>query len=122
MFPDIKPYGEQVLQPNVLTLMSTLDGLIFAINVNDLNISHLRTELSMMLTEKRTPLLILCCSCQNAPEGFDLRNFTKEMNLLENEGQMRPWGAFLVNVTTMSGMEKAISWLLHHLLLEGRNG
>ena len=94
--------------------MATLDGYIFAVDVNDMNYTLLSSELKMMLTEAQKPLLILCCSSEENVKDFDLNQFVSKMELNEI-ANCRPWAAFKVNVTSMIGVEMALAWILHHL-------
>ena len=106
--------GKEVLQNNVLSLMATLDGYIFAVDITDMNYTLLSCELKMMLTEAQKPLLILCCSCDDNVKDFDLNQFVSKMELNEI-ASCRPWAAFKVNVSNMLGVEMALAWILHHL-------
>ena len=94
--------------------MATLDGYIFAVDINDMNYTLLSSELKMMLTEAQKPLLILCCSSEENVKDFDLNQFVSKMELNEI-ANCRPWAAFKVNVTSMIGVEMALAWILHHL-------
>ena len=109
--------GHDVLQANVLNLMSTLHGYIFTIDIDEMNFTVLRCELEMMLTELDIPVLILCCSSDTNGENFDLDHFATEMNLSQISDE-RPWAAFKVNAGNMKGVEKAFAWILHHLQYE----
>ncbi len=85
-----------------------------------------KRELEIMLTgmekgcSKDTPLLVLCCSngpaVRSAPplsrNGDSLSEMSRGLGL---DDVSRPWAIFNVDIANMSGLEKALDWLLYRI-------
>jgi len=79
-----------------------------------------KRELEIMLTgmqtkcSKDTPLLVLCCT--NGPavtrKSDSLTDLSQHLGL---DKIARPWAVFNVDISNMSGLEKALDWLLYRI-------
>ncbi len=64
--------------------------------------------------DRDTPLLVLCCT--NGP--VTSRNSESLTDLSQNlglEGVAKPWAIFHVDISNMSGLEKALDLLLYRI-------
>lgn len=63
---------------------------------------------------KDTPFLVLCCT--NGPvvsrKSECLTELSQHLGL---EKIARPWAVFSVDISNMSGLEKALDWLLYRI-------
>ena len=69
-----------------------------------------------------TPILILTCNSSEEGEDkkidpdFDLDDLAKQLGLDDlDRHRQRPWAIFNVNIADMSGMTKALEWILYHI-------
>ena len=106
--------------------MPTLDGLIFAIDAHETDSVH--NELQVLLQSldyigSVMPVLILCCITAESADSseklrfhekssdMDLRLHAQDLDLINIK---RSWGVFKINISTMEGMDLALTWILYH--------
>ena len=97
----------------VSQLLTTLDGILFAIDAQETE--SVQNELKLLLQSlddicSPMPVLILCCVTSDSND-IDLRIHSENLNLLKIK---RSWGLFKINISTMEGMDSALTWILYH--------
>lgn len=117
--------GELSLRPEIVKLLPTLHGLMFALDISleeegtsCPTLPIMRQELDILLKGLKTfnmklPLVVLACvgGEQNTP-AMSIRDVISGLRLEEFSFA---WGVWKVEVENMRGAEKGFDWILHHL-------
>ena len=134
----VKESNKQWLHNNVLKLLPTLNALIFAVDATEQNLKLVKSELDVMrrglkVGKADTPILVLSCYAAVTEEQMQLAHSSNPdlnneeevnrepvgvetlVNAINLSSLTRPWAAFSVDIDNMSGLEKALSWVLYHI-------
>ena len=90
-----------------------LDGLIFAIDAHETDLVQVELEIfleSLDVIGSNMPILILYLF-STANCDTDLSKEADKLGLLAKK---RSWGVFKVNISTLEGLDLALTWILHH--------
>jgi len=115
--------GNVALRPEIIKLLPTLQGLVFAIDIAQkeedemIDLGLLRDELDLVLKGLSTfsmqmPLVVMACSTDQATPSIPIREIIQGLRLHELPFA---WGVWKVEVENMRGAEKGFDWILHHL-------
>ena len=97
----------------VFQIFPILDGLIFAIDAHETDLVQVELEIfleSLDAIGSNMPILILYLF-STANCDTDLSKEADKVGLLAKK---RSWGVFKVNISTLEGLDLALTWILHH--------